>query len=170
MTSSPTPTAAEAKGMLKGLMQGHACGEACVGKFTLGDGTVVDLTCPYSRLDPNSPADARIIQTMYAEAARAALRSGGLLPPTEEVSTSIRKRIVELDVTGAPDTKGTVGFAQRTLRPERVKVTYEGAVSVEVTGRMVKDDGGLTAVLFSATYAEPEVPVWTLAVIEEHRA
>lgn len=62
-----------AAGMLRALRVGHACGEACTGQVTLPDGHVIELACPYDRLDPESPADRKIIASMYAHEALAAM-------------------------------------------------------------------------------------------------
>jgi len=69
-------TVAEASGMLAALRRGHECTYACTGEVTLGDGATLTLTCPYERLDPEDPTDRRIIGSIYAIEARAALIGG----------------------------------------------------------------------------------------------
>jgi hypothetical protein len=68
-----TPTIQHARGMLAALTASHTCGLVCTSRTTLGDGTVVQLSCPYGRLDMHDEADRRIVQTMYANEARAAM-------------------------------------------------------------------------------------------------
>lgn len=68
-----TPPIQVAKGMLAAIRRGHECTEACTGTVTLGDGKVVTLTCPWERLDVNNEQDRRIISTVYADEARAAM-------------------------------------------------------------------------------------------------
>jgi hypothetical protein len=70
-----TPSRETAAGMLAGLTAGHVCTEACTGTVTLGDGHVVHLTCPWSRMDLDDEAHRRIIQSVYAAEARRALAS-----------------------------------------------------------------------------------------------
>lgn len=68
-----TPTQPEAEGMLTAIQRSHECTEACTGTVTLGDGHVVHLTCPWQRLDMTVEADRRIVGSVYASEARAAL-------------------------------------------------------------------------------------------------
>jgi hypothetical protein len=68
-----TPTRSEALGMLEALTASHRCGQACNGTVALGDGSHVQLSCPYDRLDLDNPADRRIVAGMYASEARAAM-------------------------------------------------------------------------------------------------
>ena len=77
MARPTTPTREAAQGMLTALSRGHECTEACTGATTLGDGHVIQLTCPYKRLDVDSETDRRIIGSIYAIEARAALAQSG---------------------------------------------------------------------------------------------
>jgi len=69
----PIPTREHAAGMLAALTATHTCGEACTATVMLGDGTIVTLRCPWKNLSLDSAADRLIIQTCYADVARAAL-------------------------------------------------------------------------------------------------
>jgi hypothetical protein len=66
-------TPEQAAGMLKAIQSQHTCAEACTAKVTLGDGKVVQLTCPWTRLDVNSYVDRGVIATVYADMALAAM-------------------------------------------------------------------------------------------------
>lgn len=68
------PTAEHASGMLKAIKSTHTCGEACTSRTRLGDGTYLQLSCPWGRLNPAVEADRRIIQSVYASEAVAAMR------------------------------------------------------------------------------------------------
>ena len=65
-----------AAGQLAGLTQGHICGEACTGTVTRGDGSTIQLECPYERLDVTDPGDQKIIGSLYAQDARSAMGRG----------------------------------------------------------------------------------------------
>jgi hypothetical protein len=69
----PTPTIEHAEGMLAGIKSTHTCGEACTASVRRGDGSTVQLACPYTRLDVLDEADRRIVQSIYAIEARAAM-------------------------------------------------------------------------------------------------
>ena len=69
----PTPTLEHAAGMLAGIKQGHQCTEACTGTTVLGDGKVLNLRCPWEQIDLDSESDRRIIGSVYAIEARAAM-------------------------------------------------------------------------------------------------
>lgn len=71
----PIPTREHAAGMLAAIQQGHECGEACTSMIRLGGpfGDLVKLKCPYKVLDLDSETDRRIIGSIYAIEARAAM-------------------------------------------------------------------------------------------------
>jgi len=69
----PTIDRDSAVGMLTAIKRDHECTEACTGTVTLGDGKVVTLVCPWERLDMDVEADRRIVASVYAMEARAAL-------------------------------------------------------------------------------------------------
>lgn len=75
---STTPDRAHAAGMLEGLVASHTCGAACTGSTTIGRLSrapkSINLSCPLDLLDLDNPADRRIIQSMHASEARAAMR------------------------------------------------------------------------------------------------
>jgi hypothetical protein len=71
--SRETITPEQAEGMLKGIRSSHTCGEACTATVTLGDGKVLALTCPWERLDMADPSDRKVVATVYADMARAAM-------------------------------------------------------------------------------------------------
>ena len=149
-----TPDAATAAGMLRGLTSSHICGSACEGQYTLGDGTVIDLTCPYSRLDPENPADARTIASLYASEARAAIATQPLPAPVATVTA----RAVTVRLSEAPH----IG----TIQPLLLAISYardsDGA-TVSVAGA---NEGGEYAAL---ELSEEDAPVWMLPLIEENR-
>lgn len=68
-----TITAEQAEGMLKGIRSQHECREACTATVTLGDGKVLALSCPWERIDVADPSDRRVVATVYADMARAAM-------------------------------------------------------------------------------------------------
>lgn len=68
-----TPDREHAAGMLAAIKRGHVCTEACTSTVTLGDGKRMTLTCPYERLDLDSGVDRRIIGSIYAIEAKAAM-------------------------------------------------------------------------------------------------
>ena len=68
-----TPDREHAAGMLAAIKRGHECTEACTGSVALGDGKAITLTCPYERLDLDSGVDRRIIASIYAIEAKAAM-------------------------------------------------------------------------------------------------
>jgi hypothetical protein len=59
--------------MLKALKSAHTCGEACTGYGTVG-GKKKRLSCPLSTLNLELAVDRRIVGSLYASAARAAMR------------------------------------------------------------------------------------------------
>ena len=61
-----------AEGQLKALTAGHICGPACTSTVIQG-GQERQLTCPYKQLDPTSPKDQKIIGSIYASEALAAM-------------------------------------------------------------------------------------------------
>ena len=69
----PTPTRMLAAGMLATLIRDHVCGTACTGTARAGD-RIIQLRCPYTTLDLDDPAARRLVQTMYASEARAAMK------------------------------------------------------------------------------------------------
>ena len=69
----PTPTIEHAAGMLAGIKQGHQCTEVCTGTTVLGDGKVLNLRCPWENIDLAKDADRRLVASVYAIEARAAM-------------------------------------------------------------------------------------------------
>jgi hypothetical protein len=73
----PIPTVEHAEGMLAALKRGHSCTEACTGTTVLGDGKVLQLRCPWEQIDLGTPTDRRIVASVYASEARAAMGAVG---------------------------------------------------------------------------------------------
>lgn len=73
MTARYTPDHAHALGMLQALKRAHTCGEACTGYGTVG-GKKKRLKCPLTTLNLELAVDRRIVGSLYASAARNALK------------------------------------------------------------------------------------------------
>jgi len=68
-----TPTIEHATGMLNAIKASHTCTEACTGTTGLGDGKVLTRRCPWEQIDLDSEVDRRIVGSVYAIEARAAM-------------------------------------------------------------------------------------------------
>ena len=74
---STTPTREHAEGMLSAIKKSHTCTEACTASVRLGGpfGDLVQLRCPWEQIDLDSPTDRRIVQSVYASEALAAMEA-----------------------------------------------------------------------------------------------
>lgn len=70
-----TPTREHAAGMLAAIQKSHTCTEACTATIQLGGpyGYFKQLRCPWECIDLDSETDRRIVQSVYAAEARAAM-------------------------------------------------------------------------------------------------
>lgn len=70
----PVPTREHAAGMLKAIVASHTCTEACTAVIHLGPYSApTQLRCPWKVIDLNSESDRRIVASVYAAEARAAM-------------------------------------------------------------------------------------------------